>query len=332
MAKRKRKPKSLTFELGEDGVYRTVKVPGNLSALGPAGGEGVFDASAGVYRNLGIDTVKAGTEDRRLRNFGKALGLRSSKPIHYLPPVPGSFGHWKGAGTAKDPLHYVGVGEKALGYTILALLGVWGLEVLSVDVSNWWQNSSLNIGNDLTKYGAEFLAALGYPVATDSTGKVTAVGTRQHATFFTWLFNQVMVQGADLGQATLAVSGLAVGLSPGPPTGSPAAQAGLQVGGGPVTYGNPAAYNPSTGNLADTTSSTTGGNCQLGYSLMSLTVNGVTMYLCVRVDWINYQLAAGWVVVNGTTGLTSTPPTGSSGSSGSAGSIGHGPPHHGKSP
>ncbi len=161
------------------------------------------------------------------------------------PPVPGSVGKWQGKGTRNDPYHWVGISEKVAASAIAVLLVIWGLEVIETDVSNWWSNSSLNVGNDLTTLSDDVLNALGFPVTTDSSGQTTAVGVRQHSTFWTWLFQQVVVQGSDLDQAVFTVNGLSTGFTTVNPPGSTGG------GGAPGAPPNTGPY-PTTGGVAYT--------------------------------------------------------------------------------
>lgn len=226
MAPRKRRKVTIDLEKGPDGEWRQT----NRFEHPP----GSFDESAGKYRVLGVH--RAGDEPGLLLEPGLGAGrfakqfARDAGAVILPPPVGGSIGRWRGKGTKRDPYHWVGVSEKLAAYTALGLLGVWGLEVISTDVSNWWQSSALNVSNDLAYFenlGIETLNALGIPYHQNSSGHVDAVAPRTHGTFFTWFFREVMLQGADLEQATSTVNQLSTGFPSGgglsslPPSSAP---------------------------------------------------------------------------------------------------------------
>jgi len=220
MAKRGSGATSITLEKGEDGSW-TLPQKGVRGKVGQiVRGSGIFDPSVGTYRDL-------------------ATGLVSGPGMYAHPPVPNSIGRWRGKGTKNDPYRWVGVSEKLAATAVGVALVVWGLECLEVDVSNWWATSTLNLDHDLSYFqniGASVLGSLGFPVATDSKGNVTAVGARQHATFFTWLFQNVMVQGGDLAQGAATIGGLSVGTGPtgigSPPPAPGASSPGQTLSGG----------------------------------------------------------------------------------------------------
>lgn len=138
-----------------------------------------------------------------------------------LPPVPGSIGRWRGKGTRNDPHRWVGVSEKLAAYAALGLIAVWGLECIEIDVSNWWENSALNLSHDLSYFQqldglvAGGLDALGFHVTRDRGGNPTAVSPRTPQTFWSWVLTQAMIQGNDIETAASTVNGLSTGLPPG---------------------------------------------------------------------------------------------------------------------
>jgi len=145
--------------------------------------------------------------------------LRSEIRNIFLPPVPGSIGRWRGKGTPKDPRHWVGVSERLAAYVAIGLLAVWGVEVIETDISNWWSTSALNLESDLSAWDADVLAALG--IKSTAAGATPGNHSRGHATFWSWLMSEVMVQANDLEVATFTVNNLSTGIPggalPGPP-------------------------------------------------------------------------------------------------------------------
>jgi hypothetical protein len=209
VAPRKRRTQTIELERGPDGTWAQSEraVRGRVGQTVP--GFGYFDPSVGVYRDL-------------------STGMVGGPGGRYIdPPVPGMLGRWHGKGTKKEPRRFIGVPEKFAAAVAVGALIVWGAEVVEADVSNWWSGSVANIGQDLTKLDTSILDALGFSYATNSNGVVTAVGARGHATFWSWVFNQLMIQGADFQQATLTASGLA-GVTA-PPPGPPPAAVNLTV-------------------------------------------------------------------------------------------------------
>jgi hypothetical protein len=211
--RRRSKSQTITLHRGKDGTWHT---PGEL--------EGAFVTDPDLEKTSPYPPRSAA----EIRTLQTALGLQepplgvdvrptlASKLFVYRhPAVPGSIGRWQGKGTRKDPYHWVGLGEKAVGITIGALIAIWGLEQLGVDVSNWWSGSVLNVNNDITSLDQDILSALGIPYSTDSNGKTTGTGARKAASFWTWLFQQIMVQGQDLEQAVSTVNGLSTGFPSG---------------------------------------------------------------------------------------------------------------------
>ena len=220
MARRKRSH-SVTLERQSDGSWST-RGPGDLGDVfvtdpGLAKTSPFLERSpaelATLRKALNTKVPPEGV-DIRPSLLERYRAYERSKQYEH-PPVPGSIGRWRGKGTKKEPYHWVGVSEKTAGYVLLAALLVWGAEVIETDISNWWSTSVLNVGNDLKDLGADVLNALGIPNNLDTTGKVTSTGPRAHATFFSWLFNQVMIQGGDLEQATYTVNGLSTGFPSG---------------------------------------------------------------------------------------------------------------------
>lgn|SRR5208283_3235966 len=216
MARPKRRKQVITLERGSDGSWR---------APGVMGGAYVTDPElAKTSPFLARSPAELETLQQKLNTKypPEGVNIRPSwaARLHMYehPPVPGSIGKWRGKGTQTDPYHWVGVSEKLAAYAALGLVLVWGAEVIETDISNWWSSSALNVGNDLTNLGQDILNELGFK--TDNNGK--SVGVRQHATFWSWLFQQVMVQGADLDQAVFTLNGVSTGFT----------SAGAQGGGG----------------------------------------------------------------------------------------------------
>ena len=207
----RRKPREhrITLTRGSDGNYRATGDLGDAYVTDPglSRTSPFLPRSPAETRTLQkLLNLKAPPEGVDIRPT-----LASRLSVYEHPPVPGSWGHWRGKGTKRDPYRWVGISEKVALGILGAALVVWGLECIEVDISNWWSNSELNVGNDLTKLGADVLGALGIPYSTDSSGKVSSVGPRKNATFFSWLLQQVVVQGGDLEQATVTVGGLSTG-------------------------------------------------------------------------------------------------------------------------
>ncbi len=167
-----------------------------------------------LQKLLGLKTPPEGVDVRP--------GLLSRLAVYEHPPVPGSIGRWRGSGTKRDPYRWVGVSEKLAAYGFAALVAVWGAEAIGIDVSNWWTGSALSVENDLKSLGQDFLNLMHIPYTIDKSGNVTSTGPRTPATFWTWLFQQAMIQGADLQAATNTISGLSVGF--------PSGQGGLSAG------------------------------------------------------------------------------------------------------
>lgn len=185
-----------------------------------------------------------------LRNPPEGVDVRPSLgsrlAVYEHPPVPGSIGKWMGKGTKTDPYHWVGVGEKVAGVTIGLLLAAWLLECIEVDISNWWSTSAFNVESDLTAIGDDVLGAVGIQ---HSGPAAAGRHVRKPATFFTWFFQNAMMQGADLDQAVFTVNGLSTGFTSvqGPiSTGSPGGVGPPGGGGGTTNKG------PQIGYMAQT--------------------------------------------------------------------------------